>query len=156
MGDAFSDAGSNDSIVAVDCIFSFLYKTKTFSPISGRPVRIKDISTRQGISVKYLEQIVSILNKAGFVRAIRGPQGGYQLVKPPEEYTAGMILRLTEGNLAPVSCLEFEENTCDRQDTCATLELWKRLKTAIDDVVDSVTLAQLVEWQQQKNDNYII
>ena len=137
---------------------------------TGTPVRIKDISTRQGISVKYLEQIVSILNKAGFVRAIRGPQGGYQLVKPPEEYTAGMILRLTEGNLvmcdfntasrqgnlAPVSCLEFEENTCDRQDTCATLELWKRLKTAIDDVVDSVTLAQLVEWQQQKNDNYII
>ena len=67
-----------------------------------------------------------------------------------------MILRLTEGNLAPVSCLESEENTCGRQDTCATLELWKRLKTAIDDVVDSVTLAQLVEWQQQKNDNYII
>ena len=62
---------------------------------TGTPVRIKDISTRQGISVKYLEQIVSILNKAGFVRAIRGPQGGYQLVKPPEEYTAGMILRLT-------------------------------------------------------------
>ena len=119
-------------------------------------ITLKDIAARQNISKKYLEQIVSILNKAGFVRAIRGPQGGYQLVKPPEEYTAGMILRLTEGNLAPVSCLEFEENTCDRQDTCATLELWKRLKTAIDDVVDSVTLAQLVEWQQQKNDNYII
>ena len=73
---------------------------------NGTPVRIKDISARQGISIKYLEQIVSILNKAGYVRAIRGPQGGYQLVKPPEEYTAGMILRLTEGNLAPVSCLE--------------------------------------------------
>ena len=119
-------------------------------------VSLKDIADRQGISKKYLEQIVSVLVKARYVRSIRGPQGGYQLVKPPEEYTAGMILRLTEGNLAPVSCLEFEENTCDRQDTCATLELWKRLKTAIDDVVDSVTLAQLVEWQQQKNDNYII
>ena len=123
---------------------------------NGTPVRIKDISARQGISIKYLEQIVSILNKAGYVRAIRGPQGGYQLVKPPEEYTAGMILRLTEGNLAPVSCLEYEENTCERQDTCPTLELWKRLKDAIDGVVDGITLAQLVEWQIEKTDNYII
>ena len=123
---------------------------------NGTPVRIKDISARQGISIKYLEQIVSILNKAGYVRAIRGPQGGYQLVKPPEEYTAGMILRLTEGNLAPVSCLEYEENTCERQDTCPTLELWKRLKDAIDCVVDGITLAQLVEWQIEKTDNYII
>ena len=123
---------------------------------NGEYIRLKDISARQGISIKYLEQIVSILNKAGYVRAIRGPQGGYQLVKPPEEYTAGMILRLTEGNLAPVSCLEYEENTCERQDTCPTLELWKRLKDAIDGVVDGITLAQLVEWQIEKTDNYII
>ena len=123
---------------------------------TGTPVRIKDISTRQGISVKYLEQIVPILKKSDILKTTRGFQGGYRLAKSPDKYTVGEILRLTEGNLAPVSCLEFEENTCDRQDTCATLELWKRLKTAIDDVVDSVTLAQLVEWQQQKNDNYII
>ena len=80
---------------------------------TGTPVRIKDISTRQGISVKYLEQIVSILNKAGFVRAIRGPQGGYQLVKPPEEYTALMIfLRSTlmvSGKRSPCGILSLSQ-----------------------------------------------
>lgn len=122
---------------------------------SERPVRVKDISERQEISMKYLEQIISILNKAGFVKSIRGPQGGYQLVKEPEDYTVGMILRLTEGSLAPVACLEYEENDCPRQDMCATLELWKRLNQAISGVVDTVTLADLVEWQEAKKDNYI-
>jgi len=69
------------------------------------PVRIKDIAERQQISDKYLEQIVSSLNKAGFVKSLRGPQGGYRLTKKPEEYTVGMILRLIEGSLAPVACL---------------------------------------------------
>lgn len=120
------------------------------------PVRIKDIAVRQGISDKYLEQIISILHKAGFVRSIRGPQGGYLLVKKPKEYTVGMILRLTEGSLAPVSCLEFEENDCVRQSSCATLILWKRLNDAISGVVDDVTLADLVEWQCSAGDNYSI
>lgn len=123
---------------------------------SGDPVRIRDISARQNISIKYLEQIVSILNKAGYVRAIRGPQGGYRLVKKPSEYTAGMILRLTEGSLAPVSCLDYEENDCPRQAACATLELWKRLDDAIKSVVDTITLENLVEWQEEKKDYYII
>ena len=123
---------------------------------TGEPVRIKDISARQGISIKYLEQIVSILNRAGYVKAIRGPHGGYRLVKKPVEYTAGMILRLTEGSLAPVSCLDYEENDCPRQDACATLELWKRLDIAIKGVVDSVTLEDLVNWQSEKKSDYII
>ncbi len=123
---------------------------------TGEPVRIKDISARQDISIKYLEQIVSILNRAGFVRAIRGPQGGYRLVRKPSEYTAGMVLRLTEGSLAPVSCLDYEENDCPRQETCGTLELWKRLDDAIKSVVDSVTLEDLVDWQRQKKDDYVI
>ena len=72
---------------------------------NGTPIRIKDISLRHEISDKYLEQIISILNKAGYVRSIRGPQGGYLLTRQPEEYTVGMILRLTEGSLAPVACL---------------------------------------------------
>lgn len=120
------------------------------------PVRIKDISSRQGISDKYLEQIISVLHKAGYVRSIRGPQGGYLLVKKPKEYTVGMILRLTEGSLAPVSCLDYEENDCDRQSSCATLILWKRLNDAIKSVVDDVTLADLVEWQCNAGDNYSI
>jgi len=120
------------------------------------PVRIKDISKRQEVSEKYLEQIIAVLNKAGYVKSIRGPKGGYLLAKKPKDYTAGMILRLTEGSMAPVSCLEFEENDCPRQEQCATLELWKRLDTAIKDVVDSVTLEDLVEWQKGKADFYSI
>ena len=120
------------------------------------PVRIKDISSRQGISDNYLEQIISVLHKAGYVRSIRGPQGGYLLVKKPKEYTVGMILRLTEGSLAPVSCLDYEENDCERQSSCATLILWNRLNDAIKSVVDNVTLADLVEWQCSAGDNYSI
>lgn len=120
------------------------------------PVRIKDIAARQDISDKYLEQIISGLNKAGYVKSIRGPQGGYKLAKDPSCYTVGMILRLTEGSLAPVACLDDEVNRCDRQESCATLELWKQLDTAIKSVVDTITLAKLVEWQTQKGGNYVI
>ncbi|MDE6847566.1 MAG: Rrf2 family transcriptional regulator [Lachnospiraceae bacterium] len=123
---------------------------------TGEPVRIKDIAARQEISDKYLEQIISTLNKAGYVKSIRGPQGGYHLAREPEKYTVGMILRLTEGPLAPVPCLDGEVNTCERQDTCVTLRLWRMLDTAISDVVDKVTLADLVEWQTQISDNYVI
>ena len=120
------------------------------------PVRIKDIAARQDISDKYLEQIISSLNKAGYVKSIRGPQGGYKLAKDPYGYTVGMILRLTEGSLAPVACLDDEVNQCDRQETCATLKLWQQLDDAIKSVVDTVTLADLVEWQEEKIDNYVI
>lgn len=120
---------------------------------TGEPVRIRDIAARQGISEKYLEQIISTLNKAGYVRSVRGPQGGYHLAKDPAQYTVGMILRLTEGSLAPVACLVDEENVCERQAGCATLQLWQMLNQAISDVVDKVTLADLVEWQKQKMDH---
>lgn len=123
---------------------------------TGEPVRIKEIAARQEISDKYLEQIISILNKAGYVKSIRGPQGGYRLSRDPEKYTVGMILRLTEGSLAPVPCLDDEINSCKRQDACVTLRLWQMLNTAISDVVDKVTLADLVEWQNQISDNYVI
>lgn len=123
---------------------------------SDAPVRIKDIAARQDISDKYLEQIISSLNKAGYVKSIRGPQGGYKLARDPESYTAGMILRLTEGSLAPVACLDDDINTCDRQESCATLKLWQMLDEAIKGVVDKVTLADLVEWQMEMIDNYVI
>lgn len=121
-----------------------------------QPIRIKDIAARQQISDKYLEQIVSILNKAGIVRSIRGPQGGYRLTKEPEKYTVGTVLRLTEGNLAPVTCLEDEVNECSFQGGCATLVLWEKLNDAINDVVDNVTLADLLEWQKKKEEDYTI
>lgn len=123
---------------------------------TGDPVRIRDIAARQGISEKYLEQIISTLNKAGYVKSIRGPQGGYHLMKDPAQYTVGMILRLTEGSLAPVACLEDEVNTCERQEGCVTLRLWQMLNQAVSDVVDHVTLADLVDWHEEKSGNYVI
>ena len=114
----------------------------------GNPIRIRDVAERQGISDKYLEQIISILNKAGYVKSVRGPQGGYLLRKKPEDYTVGMILRLTEGSLAPVACVEEDIGDCERQSGCVTYLLWKRINDAISDVVDTVTLKDLVDWQQ--------
>ena len=95
---------------------------------TGEPVRIKDVAARQNISDKYLEQVVSILNKAGYVRSIRGPQGGYVLTRNPEDYTMGQILRLTEGDMVPVACLADDVNQCDRADNCVTLHFWKKLQ----------------------------
>lgn len=114
----------------------------------GNPIRIKDIAERQGISDKYLEQIISVLNKAGYVRSVRGPQGGYTLKKNPEDYTVGMILRLTEGSLVPVSCAEDEGMECERQSDCVTYLLWKKIGDAINGVVDTVTLKDLIDWQR--------
>lgn len=80
----------------------------------GETVKLKDIAARQDISEKYMEQIVAVLNKAGYVRSTRGAQGGYQLVRQPQQYTVGMILRLTEGSLAPVDCLSDNALPCER------------------------------------------
>ncbi len=119
---------------------------------TGEPVSLKDIARRQQISEKYLEQIISVLNRAGFVRSIRGAQGGYMLKKPPEEYTAGMILRLTEGDLAPVGCVGSEAVECQRRQDCVTVRIWEQLNDAINNVVDNITLADMVKWQQEKTD----
>ena len=113
------------------------------------PVRIKDIARRQEISEKYLEQIVSVLNKAGFVKSSRGPQGGYRLMRAPAEYTAGSILCLIEGSLAPVACMDMDENDCPRHERCATLFLWQRLHEAMKDIIENISLADLVAWQQE-------
>ena len=123
---------------------------------SEKPTRIKEISSRQGISDKYLEQIIAILNKARYVRSIRGPQGGYLLTKKPEEYTVGMILRLTEGSMKPVACLEDDPNQCSRAGECVTLRLWKMLDEAIEGVLDKVTLQDLKDWYEQMGNDYVI
>lgn len=123
---------------------------------NGEAVCLKDIAKRQQISDKYLEQIISILNKAGYVRSIRGAQGGYLLKREPKEYTVGMILKLTEGTLAPVSCVEEDAAECEREEGCVTYILWKKISDAVNDVVDNITLADLVDWQLEKNKNYVI
>lgn len=112
---------------------------------TGKWVTIKGISERQGISVKYLEQIVTNLTRAGLLRSERGPQGGYMLTKLPEQYTAGQIIRAIEGKLAPVACLNDEVNLCERSGYCKTLDFWKGLYENIDNYVDSVTLKELAD-----------
>ena len=117
---------------------------------TGEYIKVKDIAARQEISEKYLEQIISVLNKAGYVRSVRGAQGGYKIARDPKEYTIGMVLRLTEGSLNPVSCLDDDVNECERCDTCETLAVWKDLAKAINNVVDGVTIADLVERHQER------
>ena len=124
---------------------------------TGEYITIKSIATRQEISEKYLEQIITVLSRAKYVKSTRGAQGGYKLSMEPEEYTVGMILRLTEGSLSPVSCLEEESSECKREASCVTIEVWKELDEAINNVVDNVTLADLVERQRAKLGNdYVI
>lgn len=123
---------------------------------TGSPISLKDVAKRQDISDKYLEQIISILNKAGYVRSVRGAQGGYMLKMEPQNYTVGMILRQTEGSLAPVACIEDDEIVCDRRQQCVTSIVYKKINDAISGVVDNITLQDLVDWQNEKNGNYVI
>ena len=113
-------------------------------------IALKDIAARQNISKKYLEQIIPVLNRSDILSANRGYQGGYKLAGSPEHYTVGQILRLTEGSLAPVSCLDAEPNTCPRAEQCVTLTVWEKLYDAINGVVDGITLADLVEDTRRK------
>jgi len=110
----------------------------------GNRVTIKDISERQDISVKYLEQIVTHLKRAKLLRSERGSRGGYMLTKEPKEYTAGQIIRAIEGDLAPVACLADENNFCERKDICLTLGFWQGLYKLVDEYVDSVTMEDLI------------
>ena len=103
---------------------------------NGECIKVKEIAARQGISEKYLEQIIAVLNKAGYVKSVRGAQGGYRIAKDPADYTVGMILRLTE-----------------RCDTCETLEVWQELYNAVNKVVDGVTIADLVERRKKRLEN---
>ena len=106
---------------------------------------VREIAERQGISDKYLEQIISLLSKAGLVKSVRGAGGGYRLTKSPSEYSVGMILRTTEGSLAPVSCLIDGEPECGRAEHCSTIYLWQRIYKAVNDVVDTTTLQDLID-----------
>lgn len=106
-------------------------------------VSLKDISNRQEVSLKYLEQIMAMLNKAGYVKSTRGNNGGYRLAKSPEEYKVGDILRKTEGDLAPIACVNGEE--CGKRENCKTFKFWQGLDNVINEYVDSKTLADLIK-----------
>ncbi len=116
-------------------------------------IALKDIAERQSISKKYLEQIVPLLNKSGLLRTNRGYQGGYMLSKPPAQYTVGEILRLTEGSLAPIPCLEHDPIDCPRCATCISLPVWKGLYDVITDYLDNITLQSIIDNDIYKNVN---
>ena len=111
---------------------------------NGKYISLKDIAERQEISNKYLEQIISLLNKAGYLETARGNTGGYKLAKEPKEYTVGNILRATEGDLAPIYCLT-EDGECNRQKGCKTYSFWKGLDDVINKYIDSRTLQDLIK-----------
>lgn len=115
---------------------------------TGEYIPLKDVSERQGITLKYLEQIIILLKRSGYLKSSRGNGGGYKLAKAPKEYTIGDILRTTEGSLSPVACLEDDENMCPRSSMCTTINFWEGLDKVINDYVDSVTLQDLLDRQQ--------
>lgn len=116
----------------------------------GSYITLKDIAERQEISEKYLESIIAVLSKAGFVTALRGKGGGYKLSRPPENYTVGSIVKLTEGSIAPVACVEEKPSKCLRASSCKTLPFWQGLDEMIDNYLESHTLLDLTERKIEK------
>ena len=120
-------------------------------------VSLKDIAERQEISKKYLEQIIPVLSRGGFLKVSRGAQGGYRLAKNPGAYTVKEVLELTEGSLAPVACLDDEPAGCERSDFCVTIALWKGLQEVVENYLDGITLQDLLDRQREMYANtYII
>ena len=125
--------------------YALLLMVELASATPGEYLPLKAVSDNQGISVKYLEQIVAPLSKAGLVESGRGSQGGYRLTKAPADYTAGEILRAIEGSVAPIPCLGSQTNECPMSDQCFTLPFWAGLDEVINQYIDSVTLEQLAQ-----------
>ena len=133
------------------------YALRIMVYLAGKPegeyVPLKEISEKENISQKYLESIATVLSKGHLIEAASGHKGGYHLSRKPEEYSIGEVLRMTEGSLAPVACLEDGADICERCDTCETLEVWQELYNAVNKVVDGVTIADLVERRKKRLEN---
>lgn len=120
-------------------------------------VPMKQVADRQGISLKYLERIMPALSKNNLVEGVHGKGGGYRLARPPEDYTVGEILRLTEGNLAPVACLECGSNPCERKSTCKTIAMWSEFHKMTKAYFDNISIADLIDGNliDTQNGNHI-
>lgn len=116
---------------------------------TGNYIPMKDVANRQELSLKYIERIMPALSKNNLVEGVHGKGGGYRLVKSPAEYKVGEILRLAEGNLAPVACLECDAKPCERAGECRTLPMWKEFHKIANQYFDGVTLADLMKRQDQ-------
>lgn len=121
---------------------------------SGSYIPMKDVAARQELSLKYIEKIMPVLSKSKFVEGVHGKGGGYRLTKQPEDYRVGDILRLAEGDLAPVTCLECDAKPCQRAGICRTLPMWTEFYKLVNDYFDGITLADLME--NDVADNYSI
>lgn len=120
---------------------------------SDEYIAMKKIAERQGISLKYLERILPVLTQNNIVEGVQGKGGGYRLTRKPEEYKVGDILRLTEGNLAPVSCLECDAEPCMRVAECRTLEMWTEFHRLTNEYFDGITIADLMKSEASKSNN---
>ncbi|MGN0416519.1 MULTISPECIES: RrF2 family transcriptional regulator [Anaerostipes] len=120
---------------------------------TGDWIALKDVSKRQNISVKYLEQIVRQLGICGYLKSLRGPYGGYQLARKPEDYTIYEILKITEGSLQPVACLDDPVNQCERYRDCPTIEIWEGLGKVVYEYLNNITLQELVDHAKLKGEN---
>lgn len=123
---------------------------------NGEPVSVRDIAKRQNISEKYLEQIIGVLNKASLVKSVRGPHGGYVLTDRPEKYTVGKILRVVEGDLSPTDCVGVNGIPCENKSACVSYILWQRLDEAVQEVLESITLQDMQEWQEELQTDYYV
>ena len=121
---------------------------------SGSYIPMKDVAARQEISLKYLERILPTLTKAKLIAGVHGKGGGYKLTRAPEDYTVGEILRLTEGDLAPVACLADGAEPCVKASDCRTLKMWQGFYDMTNRYFDSITVADLVNTDSA--DNYVI
>lgn len=123
---------------------------------TGEWIALKDISSRQNISVKYLEQIIRQLSICGYLKSLRGPHGGYQLARNPESYTVYDILKITEGSLQPVACLDDVENQCERYNECPTIEIWEGLGQVIYEYLNDITLQDVVDRAKRRGENNFV
>ena len=123
---------------------------------NGEYLPMKDISGRQQISLKYMEKIMPILVAGKLVEGVHGKGGGYRLTRAPEEYKVGEILRLTEGSLAPVACIECGAEPCERAGECRTLPMWVELNKVINDYLDNITLQDILDQEHEKGGDYVI
>lgn len=116
------------------------------------PISLNQIADKQRLSENYLEQLFSLLRKEGLLKSVRGAQGGYMLSRKPEEITVGQILRCLEGNMAPSDCvIDGDEFECDREDKCVTKLVWIKIKDSIDEVIDSITLQNMIDDEKKQN-----